>query len=323
MIALTDAAHVKASAEVLLSYGVGALSFIAVIGVWRATLEANPQAKRVRMMARRREELSTASVGKRPRAPWQRSRGALQLLRRLQVARSARADQIRGRLVKAGLRSREAVAVFLAAKLGLPVAAALLGGAAFYGLHVPAFSANTSLLLLVGTILGSWTSPDLLLMKLTTRRRRALQRALPDALDLLVICAEAGLSLDAALHRVSEEMASSAPEMANEIALTSIELNFLPDRRQALVNLAARCDLESIRSVVNTLCQTERYGTPLAQSLRVLSSEFREERMLKAEEKAARLPATLTVPMILFILPTLFIVIIGPAIIDIYDNLIH
>ncbi len=152
-------------------------------------------------------------------------------------------------------------------------------------------------------------------------RQNRLRRQLPDGLDLLVICAEAGLSLDAALTRVSREIGFSAPDLADEIGLTAVELGFLPNRRQALMNLAKRTELPAIRGVVNTLVQTERYGTPLAHSLRVLSAEFREERMLKAEEKAAKLPATLTVPMILFILPTLFIVLVGPAIIQVMDTM--
>ena len=153
------------------------------------------------------------------------------------------------------------------------------------------------------------------------KRRQALRKGAPDGLDLLVICAEAGLSLDTALNRVAEEIALSAPELADELALTGVELNFLPERRMALDNLARRADLPAIRGVVNTLIQTEKYGTPLSQSLRVLSAEFRDQRMLRAEEKAARLPAILTVPMILFILPTLFIVLVGPAMIDVYDKM--
>jgi tight adherence protein C len=123
--------------------------------------------------------------------------------------------------------------------------------------------------------------------------------------------------MDAAFARVARELGFSAPHLADEIGLTSVELGFLPNRRQALQNLAKRTDLAAVRGVVNTLVQTERYGTPLAHSLRVLSAEFRDERMLKAEEKAAKLPAILTVPMILFILPVLFVVLIGPAIINV------
>ncbi|MFZ1425638.1 MAG: type II secretion system F family protein [Geminicoccaceae bacterium] len=172
-------------------------------------------------------------------------------------------------------------------------------------------------------ILVGFFGPDVIVFNTASKRRLALLKGLPDGLDLLVICAEAGLSLDSALHRVSEEIARSSPELADELGVTSVELNFLPERRRALENLADRIGLPAMRGVVNTLIQTERYGTPLSQSLRVLSAEFRDQRMLRAEEKAARLPATLTVPMILFILPTLFIVLVGPAMIDVIDHISH
>jgi tight adherence protein C len=135
-----------------------------------------------------------------------------------------------------------------------------------------------------------------------------------------VICAEAGLSLDAALKRVADEFASMVPDLSEELLLTSVELNFLPDRRQALLNLSQRVDVPSFRGVTATLIQTEKYGTPLAQALRTLASEFRENRLLKAEEKAARLPAILTVPMIIFILPALFIVLAAPAFIKVAEK---
>jgi tight adherence protein C len=163
-------------------------------------------------------------------------------------------------------------------------------------------------------------APVLVLRRFIKRRQNLIRRQLPDALDLLVICAEAGLSLDAGLTRVARDLGPAAPELADELGLTAVELGFLPNRRQALQNLTRRTDLASLRGVVNTLIQTERYGTPLAQALRVLAAEFRDERMLKAEEKAARLPATMTVPMIVFILPTLFVVLIGPAIVRVYHN---
>ena len=143
---------------------------------------------------------------------------------------------------------------------------------------------------------------------------------MPDALDLLVICAEAGLSLDAALVRVSRELEMTWPELSEEFAITAAELTYLPERNAAFDNLNARTNMASIRGVVNTLLQTAKFGTPLAQSLRVLAAEFREARMTRAEEKAARLPAMLTVPMIVFILPTLFIVVLGPAVLSILDT---
>jgi len=153
------------------------------------------------------------------------------------------------------------------------------------------------------------------------KRSKRLDRGLPDCLDLLVICAEAGLSLDAALKRVAEEFIVSAPELAEELLLTSVELSFLPNRRQALGNLALRADTPAFRGVTTALIQTEKYGTPIAQALRTLSNEFRETRLLEAEEKAARLPAILTVPMICFILPALFIVLAGPAFIKVFEKI--
>jgi tight adherence protein C len=163
--------------------------------------------------------------------------------------------------------------------------------------------------------------PEVFVKNAIQKRRKLIQKGLPDTLDLLVICAEAGLALDAALIRVSREMERSAPEVADEFGLTAVELGFLPDRKQALKNLIKRVRLPSIRGVVNTLMQTEKYGTPLSQALRVLAAEYRSERMLKAEEKATKLPALLTVPLIVFIMPTLFIVLLGPAILRAIDGL--
>ena len=132
--------------------------------------------------------------------------------------------------------------------------------------------------------------------------------------------AVAGVSLDASLTRVSRELEPTWPEISEELGITAAELTFLPERRQAFENLNERTNLASVRGVVNTLLQTAKFGTPLAQSLRVLAAEYREARITRAEEKAARLPAMLTVPMILFILPTLFIVLLGPAALNIIDT---
>jgi tight adherence protein C len=157
--------------------------------------------------------------------------------------------------------------------------------------------------------------PGLLVVNARTKRFYAIQKSLSDTLDLMMICAEAGLSLAAALDRVARELGGTYPEMAEELSLTSIEMGFLPDRKRALLNFTERVDMPEIRGITGVLIQTEKYGTPIAQALRVLASEFREQRMLRAEQKAARLPAIMTVPMIIFILPTLFIVVMAPAII--------
>jgi tight adherence protein C len=154
-----------------------------------------------------------------------------------------------------------------------------------------------------------------------TARRRGIERQVPDALDLLVVCTEAGLSLDSSIQRIGKELAMTAPELAHELSVTSAELSLLPDRRAAITNLAKRTESPSLRVLTTALVQTERYGTPVAQALRILSAEMRDQRMLRAEAKAARLPAVMTIPLIVFILPTLFVVIIGPALLQIYDIL--
>ncbi len=155
--------------------------------------------------------------------------------------------------------------------------------------------------------------PLLFLKNRIAKRQLSVRRAFPDALDLLLICVESGMSIEAAFKRVSEEIGSQSIALAEELTLTTAELSYLQDRRQAYDNLAKRTDLEGVRSVCVALQQAERYGTPLGQTLRVLAQENRDMRMAEAEKKAAALPPKLTVPMILFFLPVLFVVILGPA----------
>jgi tight adherence protein C len=163
---------------------------------------------------------------------------------------------------------------------------------------------------------GSWL-PDVLVKNQAQKRAESIRKGLPDALDLMVICAEAGLSLDATFKRVAREIRPTSLALADEFGLTLLELRFMPERRRALENLAKRVELQGMTNLVNTLFQTEKFGTPLAQALRVLAAEMRDERMLRAEEKAARLPAVMTIPLIVFIMPALFIVLMGPAIMDV------
>jgi tight adherence protein C len=203
----------------------------------------------------------------------------------------------------------------------------VLGIAAVLMLYVfgfcPQWSGFRRYMTVAGTLVGSYKAPDLWLKNKVNKRSAAIRKGLPDALDLLVICAEAGLTVDAAFNRVAKELGKGYPELGDEFGLTAIELGFLNERRQAFENLADRVDLEAVRGVVTTMIQTEKYGTPLASALRVLSAEFRHARMMRAEEKAARLPAIMTVPLILFILPTLFVVILGPASCSIHDSFLN
>lgn len=304
-------------------------TFAVLIAIYAATTVRDPMAKRVKALNERREQLKAgiiASTSKRRRTISNKNeiadkvRGMLSSMKMLQAEQVEKAQK---RLMQAGIRSKDLAFVVIFARFVLPV---VLGGMAVTFVYLldwfPHWGAFKKYGLVAGTLLLSYKAPDLWLKNKVDKRTSAIRKGLPDALDLLVICAEAGLTVDASFGRVARELGKAYPELGDEFALTSIELGFLTDRRSAFENLANRIDLDSIRGVVTTMIQTEKYGTPLASALRVLSAEFRNERMMRAEEKAARLPAIMTVPLILFILPVLFIVILGPAACSINDALL-
>ena len=305
---------------VLVEIVVALASFAAAYAFYRGLFPEGSMSGRVRAHVKRRREDTSGQVRAARR---QKSVGMVRsVLEYLKLTRGEEVRKSTELLIQAGWRAPDALTIFLGLRLGLPLA---LGIVAF--LIAPGISHTISLLTrtgvgFAGIMLGSY-APSIAAKNAIQKRREKIQLGLPDALDLFVICAEAGLGLEAAIGRVAREMRASAPELADELSLTAVELGFLPNRRDALTNLSRRVDTAPIRNLVNTLAQTERYGTPLAQALRVLAGEFRMMRMMKAEEKAARLPATLTVPMIVFILPPLFIVLIGPAIVQIMDKLHH
>ena len=293
----------------------------AVLSAWSG-LTVRGQRARARDLILRRAQLRAEMIASDRRERFEPGNDGLvmQVVRRLRLFQGKKTAEFRLKLAQAGLRSREALAAFLFAKLAGPP---VLGGIALLVFEVFGFydlSPTHQFAACMVAVFVGFIGPDIWLRNKITKRRDVLRKSVPDGLDLLVVCVEAGLSCDAALTRVARETERSATELSDEFRLTAIELGFLPERRQALEGLARRVDLPAMQALVAALLQTEKYGTPLATSLRVLSAEFRTERLLRAEEKAARLPATLTVPMVLFILPCLFIVIIGPAVINVIDN---
>ncbi len=304
-----------------------AIATLAVlVAIYAATTVRDPMARRVKALNERREQLKAgivASTNKRKKltnknVAADRVRGILSNFRMLQD------DQIKKtqmRLMQAGIRTKDLAFFIIFARFVMPV---VLGIGAVLLIYVVDFFPDWGSFKKYGfvatTLVGSYKAPDIWLSNKVKKRSHAIRKGLPDALDLLVICAEAGLTVDAAFNRVAKELGKAYPELGDEFGLTSIELGFLNERRNAFENLANRVDLEAVRGVVTTMIQTEKYGTPLASALRVLSAEFRNERMMRAEEKAARLPAIMTIPLILFILPVLFIVILGPAACSISDN---
>lgn len=323
MNALNEMLPIGFTADNLLITLLSAMAFTTVMAIWFGLIERHPMELRALRVAKRRSELKAGFLKSTNQSS--RRTESLSIIKRvvktLKLMQNQQADKLQDRLAQAGYRSRDAVIIFFFFKIITPIGFAITAFAALYLFKIGSFTPAVNIAIICGTCILGLMAPDLYITNATAKRQILLAKSLPDGLDLLVICAELGLSLDAGLERVAKEIGSASSELSEELQLTSIELGFLPERRQALLNLNRRTNLSAIRGVVNTLVQTEKYGTPLSQSLRVLANEFRDQRLLRAEEKAARLPATLTVPMIIFILPVLFIVLIGPAIISVMDNL--
>ena len=302
--------------------GLAALAVLTMLAAtWNALRPKNAFERRLEQVVERKETLRRQALSARTRRQRRRPIGWMRAaVTSLNLLRSRHAAEARQRLARAGIRSPDAMIGYLFARLSLPSlfgCAALLDSSVLRMLPLPP---DLRFLPAIAAALLGFYAPNIYLKNVAAKRAKQLQLALPDGLDLMVICAEAGLSLDATLLRVARELGASWPELAEEFALTAAELTFMPDRRLAFENLNNRTDSDAIRSLVNTLQQTAKFGTPLAHSLRILANKSRAARMTRAEEKAARLPAMLTVPMILFILPTLFIVLLGPAAINIMDT---
>ncbi|HEX9555012.1 MAG TPA: type II secretion system F family protein [Reyranella sp.] len=280
--------------------------------VWQPPIEARLKALRTRRMKTRSEQ--TRSAKPSPKAA---SLGLLRTLAdRMNLLRGAAADQTTRKLRQAGFHSRDAAVVFMFIKLALPLVLGFLMILLTSPSSVLEVQEDMILPLCIGAVLAGFVFPGVYIKNVAVKRREILNRMLPEGLDLLTICVEAGLSVDAAFRRVAKEMAVPMPELAQEFEMTAIELTYLPDRQQALENLADRSESPAVGALVNALRQTEKYGTPLANALRVLSQEFRQTRASKAEEKGARMPALMTVPLMVFLLPTLITVLLAPAILS-------
>ena len=303
----------------------GVAAFAVMIAIYAATTVSDPMSKRVKSLNDRREQLKagiTASTKRRAKLIQRNDTTDLMrtMLSSLKVLQDSQVKEAQLKLMRAGIRSKDWAVGVIFGRMVLPIVFGGIMAFIVYGTSTfDDWSALKRYALVAGTLVLSYKAPDIYLKNAITKRTDAIRKGLPDALDLLVICAEAGLTVDAAFHRVAKELGRAYPKLGDEFTLTAIELGFLTERRQAFENLATRVELDAIKGVVTTMIQTEKYGTPLASALRVLSAEFRNERMMRAEEKAARLPAIMTIPLILFILPTLFIVILGPAACSIND----
>ncbi len=229
-------------------------------------------------------------------------------------------EAARAKLIEAGYRGQGPYVAFLFFRFVTPIAMCVLSLVYVFLVINLDIAWTLKLLICIGATWLGMQLPNLFINNRIQRRQASITRAFPDALDLLLICVESGMSLETAFQRVSQEIGPQSIELAEELTLSTAELSYLPDRRQAFENLARRVPLEGVKSLCIAMQQSERFGTPMATTLRVIAQENRDQRMTAAEKKAAALPPQLTVPMIVFFLPVLFIVILGPAIIKIIQQ---
>ena len=300
---------------------VGIAAFATVLTLGLPMLERNGLSDRLKSVAARREELRA-----KHHAALNAKKGSLRVepvnymkatLDRFRLGNILESENTKERLASAGYRGQAPLIAFMFFRFVMPFV--VFAGTLFYLFVMTHFAWSSLQKVLAafgGGIVGFYL-PDLWVNNQISRRQQSIMRAFPDALDLMLICVESGMSIEASFSKVADEIGTQSVELAEELALTTAELSYLPDRRQAFDNLARRCGHQGVKAVATALNQAEKYGTPLGQALRVTATENREMRMQDAEKKAASLPAKLTVPMIIFFLPCLFVVIMGPAIMKI------
>jgi len=270
--------------------------------------------ERDKMRAARLADLAKETQGRLRQTP----KGFMQqIVDHLNLRSAFESEEIKNKLKMAGLRGQAPLVAYMFFRLVMPILVLI---AAFVYLFVLT-DYKYPLMVKFGVALGAgylgFYLPNMFIQNLVQRRQQAISQSFPDALDMLLICVQAGMSIEAAFGKVSKEVTSQSIELAEEFSLTTAELSYLQDRRQAFDNLGKRTGIAGIKAVATALIQAERYGTPVSQALRVMAKENRDMRMSEAEKKAAALPPKLTVPMIIFFLPVLFIVILGPAVLQV------
>ena len=307
----------------LLSIGVGVLVFATVITLMSSMTGGVALDKRMKAVAERRDDLK-----RRSRANMAGGQGALRhtddgfkkrIVDRLNLSKLLEDPKVAGQMVQAGYRGPRPLTTFYFFRFASPFIFMVVAAFYLFILKVVDWPTMNKVTATMAAAVAGFYAPNLYLKNRIDKRRTSIMQAFPDALDLLLICVEAGMSIEAAIAKVSQEMGPSSIDLAEELSLLSAELSYLPDRRMAYENLSKRTNHPGVTSVAPAMTQAETYGTPLATALRVMAKENRDLRMSAAEKKASALPAKLTVPMILFFLPVLFVVILGPAILNVMD----
>jgi tight adherence protein C len=306
---------------------VGVASFATVWTLAAPALKGDKLDARMKSVATRREELrrrSRQQITNNAPSLRRTDEGTIKkIVDMLQLKRLLEDPKVADKLAQAGYRGPRPLTVFYFCRLTMPFVIAAVVAVYVFGLNVGHLAPQMKLGAVVFGMAAGFYGPNLFLQNRAQKRRESIVAAFPDALDLLLICVEAGMSIEAAIQKVAGEIGTRSIELAEELSLLTAELSYLPERRQAYEGLAKRTNHPGVKAVATAMIQAERYGTPLGQTLRVMAKENRELRIAAAEKKASQLPAKLTVPMILFFLPVLFVVIMGPAGMHISDTMSH
>ena len=309
--------------EAVFLLAVGMAVFATIITLAAPLLESDTLKTRMKSVSEERDRLRAAQ-----RAQLAASEGKLrdkpnkdaisQLAQALNLREVFGAEAMRDKLRQAGMRSERHLTIFLVARLVAPIVLGVVVFAYASTVFADRLSPTMRIIVTFGGILFGYYLPSIMVKNYANRRQHSIKRAWSDALDLMLICVESGMAIEPAMQRVAVEIGSASVPLAEELTLTVAELSYLQARRKAYENLGKRTGLPTVRAVVTSLIQAERYGTPIGTALRVLAQENREARMQEAERKAAALPPKLTVPMIVFFLPVIYVVILGPAAIAVF-----
>lgn len=304
---------------VMLLFAVAA--FAAVLSAAAPLLQDDPLKARMQVVSTERERLRAAQkqkgAGETRLRDGQNAGTARRIVDLLHLRKVFEAEASRNLLRQAGLRNERHLILYLASRVIAPISLGILSFVYVSAIYGDEMSPQMRLsVAAMGVIVGNYI-PFLFLRNLITKRQASIRRAWPDSLDLMLICVESGMAIEPAMQRVAREIGTISVPLAEELALTVAELSFLQDRRKAFDNLGKRTGLPQVKSVVTSLIQSERYGTPLGTALRVLAQENRDMRIAEAERKAAALPPRLTVPMMVFFMPVIFVVILAPVIMTI------
>lgn len=296
-------------------------AFATILALIMPMLARDQVNQRMRVMALERDKMRSqrlAELGKEQRAGKaklrQTPKGFMQqIVDRFDLRRQFDNEELRNKLKMAGLRGEAPLVAFMFFRVAAPPLALIVALVYLFFVATIQASSTMKLVYALGAAAAGYYLPNIFIENLAQKRQQAIKTAFPEALDMILICVQSGMSVEASFGKVAKEVANQSVELAEEMSLTTAELSYLPDRRMAFENLAKRTALPSVKAVTTALIQAERYGTPVGQALRVMAKENRDMRMSEAEKKAAALPPKLTVPMILFFLPVLFLVILGPA----------